>query len=110
VGTLVGGVVGAVAGGLAGEGLAEAINPSVEDDYWRRNYTSRPYVVAGARYDTYRRAYEYGWQAYQKNPTRTFEEMEPQLREEWGRGGPEGLTWDDAKDAVRDAWHRVERR
>jgi phage tail tape-measure protein len=110
VGTLVGGVVGAVAGGLAGEGVAEAINPSVEDDYWRRNYTSRPYVSAGARYDRYRRAYEFGWQAYQKNRGRTFEEMEPVLRGQWAQGGPEDLSWEDARDAARDAWQRVERR
>src|SRR4051794_13647241 len=42
VGAAVGGAVGAVAGGLAGKGAAEAVNPTVEDEYWRRNYASRP--------------------------------------------------------------------
>jgi len=38
VGTVVGTAVGAVAGGLAGKGVAEAINPTLEDEYWRENY------------------------------------------------------------------------
>ena len=39
--------MGAVAGGLAGKGAAEAVNPTVEDEYWRDNYTTRPYATAG---------------------------------------------------------------
>ena len=42
VGTVVGAAVGAVAGGLAGKGIAEQIDPTVEDAYWRDNYSSRP--------------------------------------------------------------------
>src|SRR5262245_5133401 len=41
VGVAVGAAVGGVAGGLAGKGAAEAINPSVEDEYWRENYKAR---------------------------------------------------------------------
>ena len=48
-GTAVGGAVGAAAGALAGQGLAEAIDPAVEDAYWRENYTLRPYVDRGRR-------------------------------------------------------------
>jgi outer membrane lipoprotein SlyB len=109
VGTVVGAVLGAVAGGLAGEGVAEAINPSVEDEYWRRNYAARPYVSSGARYDTYQSAYEMGWLAYEKNRGRPFEEVEDQLRSEWLRRSS-SLAWDDAREAARDAWQRVERR
>src|SRR4030095_16448120 len=38
VGAAVGGVIGAVAGGLAGKGVAEAVDPTGEDNYWRENY------------------------------------------------------------------------
>ena len=44
VGTAVGAAVGAVVGGLAGKGIAEQIDPTVEDAYWRDNYASRPYA------------------------------------------------------------------
>src|SRR5262245_28912316 len=44
VGAAVGGVTGAVVGGAAGHGVAEKIDPTVEDAYWRENYSSRPYV------------------------------------------------------------------
>src|SRR3954471_17934536 len=61
VGGAVGAVVGAVAGGLAGKGVAEAINPTAEDEFGRKNYSSRPYVAPGASYDEYAPAYRYGY-------------------------------------------------
>jgi phage tail tape-measure protein len=60
VGTLVGAVAGAVIGGLAGKGIAESIDPTVEEAYWRENYASRPYVASGATFDDYGPAYRYG--------------------------------------------------
>src|SRR5258705_8003526 len=42
VGAAVGAVVGAVAGGLAGKGVAEAVNPTEEDAYWRGQQAPRP--------------------------------------------------------------------
>src|SRR5262245_36683364 len=43
VGAVVGAVGGAIAGAMAGKGVAEAIDPTIEDDYWRANYHTRPY-------------------------------------------------------------------
>ena len=60
VGTLVGAAVGAVAGGLVGHGVAEAINPTEEDAYWRENYSKRPYAQGGRSYEHYQPAYKYG--------------------------------------------------
>src|SRR3954454_5907703 len=51
VGAVVGGAIGAVAGGLGGKGVAEKINPTVEDAYWRDTYTSRPYAKADLPYE-----------------------------------------------------------
>lgn len=108
-GALVGGVVGAVAGGLAGKGAAEAVNPTVEDAYWRENYRTTTYAKADT-YDRWRPAYEHGWASYGRNPGKTFEQAEPDLRRDWERTPYAGdLTWDKAKNATRDAWHRVER-
>jgi hypothetical protein len=110
VGTAVGAAVGGIAGGLAGKGVAEAINPTVEDEYWRGNYSSRPYVRGGEGYETYAPAYRYGWESYAAYRGRPFDEVEPDLRAEWERSGrSRELTWDRAKEATRDAWHRVER-
>src|SRR5439155_17329763 len=75
VGSAVGAVVGGVAGGLAGKGAAEAVNPTVEDTYWRENYSKRPYVTAGTAYDTYRPAYRYGWESYGRYRGRKFDEV-----------------------------------
>jgi len=106
VGTAVGGVVGAVAGGLAGEGVAQAVNPAVEDDYWRRNYASRPYVTPGATYETYRIAYRFGWESCRRYRGRRFADVEGDLRREWERTDRE-MSWETARSATRDAWQRV---
>src|SRR5215210_7591519 len=72
VGGAVGAVVGAVAGGLAGKGVAEAIDPTTEDAYWRENYRNRPYVQPGTTYDEYAPAYRYGWEARTRHRGRRF--------------------------------------
>lgn len=46
VGALVGVAVGAVVGGLAGKGVAEMVEPTAEEAYWRENYVGRPRVSA----------------------------------------------------------------
>src|SRR3982750_1463728 len=53
-GAAVGAVIGAVAGGLAGKGVAESIDPTAEDNYWRENYHPRPYAEKAHSYDDYR--------------------------------------------------------
>ena len=109
VGTVVGGVVGAVAGAAAGKGIAEAVNPTVEDAYWRDNYAARPYS-AGEPYDTYRPAYQYGWENYPRYAGRKFDEVESDLRSGWEKTEYNTkLGWEKAKNATRDAWHRIER-
>lgn len=107
VGTVVGTAVGAVAGGLAGKGAAEAINPTIEDEYWRRTYATRPYVTPGSEYDTYRPAYQYGWESYARFQGRRFEDVEADLRRDWEARPDNRLAWEDAREAVRDAWGRV---
>jgi hypothetical protein len=101
--------VGAVAGGLAGKGAAEAVNPTVEDEYWRRNYASRPYAGSGS-YDEFRPAYQYGWESFSRYRGHKFDDVEPDLRRGWETGKIDAkLGWDKAKGAARDAWDRVER-
>lgn len=108
VGTLVGAVAGAVAGGLAGKKVAEIIDPTAEEAYWRENYSSRPYVARGATYDDYAPAYRYGIDNYRRFEGHTFEQSESELMRDWERAkGTSKLTWDNAKHATRDAWQHI---
>ncbi|WP_435021436.1 hypothetical protein TA3x_002373 [Tundrisphaera sp. TA3] len=109
VGAAVGAVVGAVAGGLAGKGVAESIDPTTEDAYWRDAHRERPYAQAGTSYDHYRPAYQYGWESRGIHADKSFDEVEGDLGRDWdSRKGSSSLTWDHAKHAARDAWDRVD--
>ncbi|MED5621852.1 hypothetical protein [Ideonella sp. BN130291] len=108
VGTVVGAAVGAVVGGLAGKSVAELVDPTLEDAYWRDNFAGRPYVSPGASYDDYGPAFRYGVDEFNRQEGRTFSEAETDLSAGWhaARSGSR-LEWDDAKHATRDAWQRV---
>src|SRR5262245_24209334 len=75
VGAAVGAVAGAVAGGLAGKAVAEKVNPTVEDAFWRENYNKRPYVKSGTSYDRYQPAYRYGWEGRSRYAGKRFDEV-----------------------------------
>jgi hypothetical protein len=110
VGTVIGAAVGAVVGGLAGKGVAEAIDPTLEDLYWRDNFRERPYVLQGSSYDDYGPAYSFGVDAVGRYPGRTFDEVEPEMSQQWtDRNGASTLRWISARDAARDAWNRAHR-
>jgi len=109
VGAAVGLVAGGIVGGLAGKGVAEKIDPTVEDAYWRDNYRNQPYVDRTAEYDEYRPAYRTGYEGYSRYAGKRFEDVEPDLQRDYEKSrGTSRLGWDKAKHATRDAWHRVE--
>lgn len=111
VGAVAGAIVGGVVGGLAGKGVAENIDPSVEEAYWEENFASRPYYSEGTAFDEYRPAYRYGVDARRRSDTRTFDEVERDLARDWEQArGRSKLGWDKAKLAARDAWDHVERK
>jgi hypothetical protein len=108
IGTAIGGVVGAIVGGLAGKGVAEKIDPTREDAYWRENYKTRPYIDANSSYDDYGPAYTLGVQAQSKYPGRGFDDVKGDLSREWNTSrGQSSLDWSRAQHATRDAWTRV---
>src|SRR6185436_17780234 len=51
VGAVVGATVGALLGAASGIAAAEALDPTVEDNYWQDNYPARPYAKADLSYD-----------------------------------------------------------
>jgi len=107
VGALIGAAVGGLAGGLAGKGVAESVNPTEEDAFWRDNHTSRDYAQ-GRSYDDLRPAYQYGWESRTQHQGRDWDQAENDLRGGWDKvRGQSSLAWDDAKNATRDAWDRI---
>ncbi len=108
VGAVAGAVIGGVAGGLAGDAVAESIDPTAEDAYWRENYKTRSYVTKGADYTTYQPAYRYGWESHSRYAGKSFNDVESDLRSGWEKArGQSSMAWDKAREAVRDAFDRT---
>ena len=80
-----------------------------EDEYWRTNYRSRPYVSSGSSdYNMYQPGYRYGFESAERYRGRKWDEVENDLSREWNSVKYRGTsTWEQVKAAVRDAWDRV---
>lgn len=111
IGTLVGGAIGAVAGAAAGKGVAERLDPTGEAEYWQSTYTTRPYYDSSYSYDDYAPAYAYGDDVRAKYAGRRWDDsLEADVRQGWESAKAKSrLTWEKAKDAVRDAFDRSDR-
>lgn len=108
IGVVAGAAIGGAIGGAAGESIAREVNPTLEEQYWEQSYSSRPYVVSGYDFETYRPAYRAGIESFRKNPTQTFDDLEPSLRNNWNIDrGSSRLEWDQASPAARDAFNRL---
>ena len=102
VGAVVGGAIGAVAGGAAGKGAAEAVNPTLEEQHWRR--------TAGNEYEQYAPAYRYGWEAASRteNQGRKFDDIEKDLGTNWSKArGTMKNEWSDVSQRTRAAFERA---
>ena len=110
VGAVIGTIVGAVGGGLVGKGIAESINPTDEDTYWRSNFRNASYFQNDYEYADYEPAYRTGSEGYQRYASsgRDYADVEPDLQRnyEQSKGGSR-LEWEKAKAATRDAWERL---
>lgn len=79
-----------------------------EDTYWRENYRTRPY--AGGQYDDWRPAYRFGYESANRYSGRSWDDVERDLEREWDTyeyRTDTRSTWQQVKDAARDAWNRV---
>lgn len=107
VGAALGAVVGAVAGGLAGHSMAEAVNPTAEDAYWRSAHDDQDYAHSTYTYEDYAPAYRAGWESRAAGHSQW-----EKARDEWSRswnGQTSGsrLRWDEAEPAAKAAWERA---
>lgn len=80
-----------------------------EDRYWSSEYSKRSYFNASQDYKAYRGAYSYGYDLYGQNKGRRYDELnDSDLKAGWERFKDKTeLTWERAKDAVKDAYNRV---
>jgi DNA ligase-1 len=89
-------------------GRSSTLDWTAEDDYWRNNYTTRPYVGSDRNYDRWQPGYRYGWESAQRYQGRQWNDVEHDLRSGWDRYEHRGTsTWEQIKDAVRDGWNRL---
>lgn len=112
IGTLVGGAIGAAAGGAAGHTVAENIDPTGEAEYWKTTYRSRPYFNDQYDYEAdYAPAYLYGNAVRSQYAGREWDDaLESDIRQGWeATKAKSRLEWEEAKDAVRDAFDRSDR-
>lgn len=109
VGTLAGAAVGGVVGAKAGDAAAEAVNPTYENEF-RTSFQSKPYYKADRDWNDYAPAYSYAYTERQRNRDASFESVENDLERGWDKTRANSrLAWSDAREAVRDGWHAVER-
>jgi len=111
IGALIGGAIGAIAGGAAGHAAGESIDPTGESEYWKTQHTSRPYYDKANSWGDYEPAYRHGWESRTLHRDAKWDDkLENDLKTKWeATKGKSKLGWENAKDAVRDAWDRTDR-
>ena len=109
-GSAVGAVVGGIVGAKAGDSIAEAVNPTEYSRHFEKEYRSAPYYINGSEWRDYQPAYKYGYDTYGQYRGRKFDDVESELQRNWDASRAESrLAWNDARQAVRDGWHYIER-
>jgi len=109
-GTVIGALTGGVVGAKAGDGIAEAINPTDYADHFRNTYRDTSYYNSSREWDDYAPAYQYGYDTYGRYRGQRFDDVESDLERDWDTmRGNSRLAWSEARNAVRDGWHHIER-
>lgn len=108
VGAAIGAIVGGVAGAVGGHGVAEAVNPTAQETYWREHHASQPYANQEYSYLHYSPAYRTGYEAVTKYAGKTFEEIESDVALDYERNRADSaLPWDQARHATHAAWSKI---
>ena len=92
----------------AGKTGLQAFDPAQEERYWREHFADEPYVEAGRAYEDYGPAYTLGMSGRQSYGG-SFDDAQERLSQQWaGHRGGSSLSWLQAREPSRAAWHRVE--
>ena len=93
---------------MADPRTGSTVDWSTEEQYWRDNYASRPYIGANRDFEYWRPAYHYGYESATRYSGRKWNDVENDLKTGWEKFEHRGkTTWEHIKDAVRDGWDRV---
>lgn len=77
---------------------------------FQSSYQSKPYYRADRDWNDYEPAYHYAYTARQQHRGASFDSVENDLERGWDRTkATSRLAWSEAREAVRDGWHAVER-
>ena len=110
VGSVVGAIAGGVIGAKAGDSVAEAVNPTEYTKHFESQYRNTPYYASGKEWSDYEPAYKYGYDTYGQYRGKSFDAVEPELERNWDSTKANSrLAWGEARGAVRDGWHHIER-
>jgi hypothetical protein len=89
--------------------FGQSVDAEAEDAYWRDAYLYASYFDTSRSWEDFAPAYRLGYEGRQCHRG-SFATMEADLAREWYRvRGDSSLEWNQARDAVRDAWERIER-
>jgi hypothetical protein len=79
-----------------------------EQQYWRANWSDRPYATADRGFEFYGPGYRYGYENALKHGGRQWDDAEAELRGGWDKYEHRSAgTWEHIKEAVRDGWNRI---
>lgn len=110
IGTVVGAIAGGALGAKGGGAVAEAVNPTEYTQHFQNTYQSAPYYVGGSEWRDYEPAYKYSYDSYGQYQGKKFEDIESELERNWDTTRADSrLAWNEARGAVRDGWHHIER-
>lgn len=111
IGSAIGAVLGGIAGAKAGDSIAEYVNPTEFDDYWRKSYKNADYYNSRYTWDDYAPAYGLGYHARDTFRGDKFDDIDDRLEAAWEKTkGKSRMAYNEARAAVRDGWHHVERK
>lgn len=100
--------------GQAGRGPSIAGKRMLDSSDYNRHFAddfkNSRFFRSGSEWQDYEPAYQYGYESFDRHRGRRFEEVESELAQAWNttRRGSK-LAWEEAKEAVRDGWHYLER-
>jgi hypothetical protein len=113
LGALAGAVIGASVGGIAGHEAAEYVNPTYVaiEPHLQESFAGRPYAQ-GRPYGDYKDAYAFGANEKARLSGRQWDaSVENELQKKWENAKTNvGMSYQDARQAIRDSWHAVEQK
>ncbi|MDQ6622645.1 MAG: hypothetical protein M3Y86_04065, partial [Verrucomicrobiota bacterium] len=108
VGAAIGAVVGGVAGAYSGRGVAEAVNHTEEEAYWREAHGKQEWADEKSSYEHYAPAYRTGYEGVTKYAGKDYHQIEVDLARDYEKNDANpAIPWDRARPAVKAAWDRL---